>query len=1035
MGDCPRCGRAAAPEANFCAGCGMRLAGRAASAPHARKTVTILFADVSGFTALGERLDPESLEQVMARYFAAMRAVVERHGGTVEKFIGDGFMVVFGVPVVHEDDALRAARAALEMRAALEPLNEELGRRWDVHLRTHTGINTGEVVVGESFDGQPLTLGDTVNVAQRLESAAGPSEILVGPATARLLRDAARLTPVEPLQLKGKATPIEPWRLHSIGPDRERAHRPADLVGRRAELCLLRDAFDGVVASRRPALVTVVGPAGIGKSRLSRELTAAVAERATVLVGRCLPYGEGITYWPLAEVVRRLTGFPDEAAIAALAAPDPDAQRIAARVARVAGFEPGGVTVEESHWAVRRLLEIRAAQHPVIVVIDDVHWAEPTLLDLLDHVWTYAGDVPLMAICNARPELLERRPDWGDRGTVVPLGPLADAEAAALLDQLGAGAGDDERARVLATAEGNPFFLEQVVAMRAEPGRAGAGPPDSIQALLAARIDGLPPPERAVIEVAAVEGRTFHLGAAAELLGHRDPAALDALVDALVRRQLIRPSGGELPGERGYRFAHILIRDVAYGLIPKTRRADLHERFAGWLERRAGSGHAEIVGHHLEQAHRCHAELRPRADAERRPLDTRAAEHLGGAGRSALGRGDLPAGVNLLERAAGVLAPGDAARGRLLPDLGMALVQLGRLPRAERVLADAAREAAERDDEIAGAHALTARFFAHVQVDSEAATADFAGRFERFRATFEDSADDLGLARLWHAQALVHWLACRSADAETAWTRAVRHARRAGDEQARADALVWLASAARDGPTPVPQALARCKAILEQLHADRRSQALTLRPLASLHAMSDRPGEARELIAAADAIVADLGMSLHAAGAGDAAFVALLAGDTAGAEAALRVSYAHLEEMGERALLASTAALLGRTLCAQGRDDEALTFAETGLAAAAGDDLAAQIVCREVRAEVLARRGDLGGALALSGEAVALANRTDLLSERADALMVRADVLRVAGEPGTAGRTLRDALALYERKGNVVGARRARVAAAGVAGG
>src|SRR5215218_6638316 len=1022
MGDCPRCGRAAAPGANFCAGCGMRLADREAAGPHARKTVTVLFADVTGFTALSERLDPESLEQVMARYFGAMRDVVARHGGTVEKFIGDGFMVVFGVPVVHEDDPMRAARAALEMRAALEPLNEELGRRWDVHLRTHTGINTGEVVVGESFDGQPLTLGDTVNVAQRLESEAGPGEILLGPATARLLRDAARMTPVDPLRLKGKATPVEAFRLECVGPERDRtAHRPAELVGRRAELRLLRDAFDAVVAARRPAMVTVTGPAGIGKSRLSRAMTAAVAERATVLVGRCLPYGEGITYWPLAEVVRRLTGFPDEAAIAALAAPDPDAQRIAARVARVAGFEPGGVTVEESQWAVRRLFEIRAAQHPVIVVIDDVHWAEPTLLELLERVWTYAGDVPLMAICNARPELLERHPGWGragGRGATVALGPLAEDEAAALLDRLtaGAGVGAAERDRLLTTAEGNPFFLEQMVARRAEPSGDAAGPPDTIQALLAARVDALPPAERAVLEVAAVEGRTFHLGAVAELLGHRDPRRLDALVDALVRRQLIRPSGGELPGERGYRFAHILIRDVAYGLIPKARRADLHERIAAWLEHRAGSSHAEIVGYHFEQAHRCHAELRPRAGAERRAVAARAAEHLGGAGRNALGRGDVPAGVNLLERAAGVLPGGDPARGRLLPDLGMALVQLGRLPHAERVLADAAREAAERDDEIARSHALTARFFAHVQVDSEAATAEFAGRFERFRHVFEVAGDDLGLARMWHAQALVHWLACRSADAETAWTRAVRHARRAGDEQARADALVWIASAARDGPTPVAQAVARCRAILEQLHADRRSQALALRPLATLYAMCGQPAEAHELIATADAIVTELGMSMHVAGAEDAAFVALLADDTAGAEAALRAGYAHLEEMGERALLASHAALLGRTLSLQGRDDEALAFAETGLAAAAADDLAAQILCRAVRAQVLARRGDLDAADRLSAQAVALANRTDWLTERADALMVRAEVHRAADDPDAAAATLHDALALYVRK-------------------
>jgi len=1040
MRECPRCGRPAAPEARYCPACGTALAEPASPPARARKTVTVMFADVSGFTSLSERLDPESLEQVMTTYFTEMRGIVERHGGVVEKLIGDGFMAVFGVPVVHEDDALRAARAALDMRAALADLNAELGRHWDVHLRVHTGINTGEVVVGQGADDRPLTLGDTVNVAQRLESTAGPGEILIGPGTALLLRDAARLSQVASLRLKGKASPVEAWRLHGVGHDAEAARAPMHaFAGRRSELRLLRDTFDTVVASRRPAMVTVVGAAGVGKSRLTRELVDEISDRATVLVGRCLPYGEGITYRPLAEIVRRLTGFPDEAAIAALAGHGPEARRIAARVARVAGVDSGGVTVEESQWAVRRLFEIRAAQHPVIVVVDDIHWAEPTLLELLEHVWTFAGDVPLMAICIARPELVERHPHWGlieGRGTVLSLGPLPEEDAAALLHRL---AGEDlepaERDRLLATAEGNPFFLEQMVAMRAEPGAAADGPPATIQALLAARIDALPAAERAVLEVAAVEGRTFHRGAVRELLAGTPDADLDAHLDAhlgaLARRQLIRPGPGDLPGEPAYRFAHILVRDVAYGLTPKARRADLHERFAAWLESSAGSGHREIVGYHLEQAHRCHAELRPRADADRRPLATRAAQHLGAAGRTALDRGDLPAGVNLLDRAAGVLPPGDPERMRLLPDLGMALVQLGRLPHAERILVDAARDAEERDERVAHAHALTARFFAHVQVDSEAATAEFSERFESFLATFEEAGDDLGLARLWRAQALVHWLGCRAGDAETAWTRAVRHARRAGDEQARADAEVWIASAARDGPTPVPSAIARCKAILEQLRADRRSQALTLRPLASLHAMAGRFREARALIGEADAIVADLGMSMHAAGAEDAAFVALLAGDTAYAERALRDACARFEEMGERALLASQAGLLARTLGLQGRDDEALALTDTALAAAAADDLAAQMVILGVRAQLLARRGELATADRLSAEAVALSKQTDWLNEQGDAHRARADVLAASGHVEPSVASIRAALALYDRKGNVAQAREARAALAG----
>ena len=317
MRTCPRCGRAAPDDAAFCSACGARLTGAGSAAPQARKTVTVMFADVSGFTALGERLDPESLQQVMARYFAEMRQVVARHGGMVEKLIGDAVMAIFGVPVLHEDDAQRAARAALEMRDVLEELNEALARQWDVRLQTHTGLNTGEVVVSDSADGGSLTYGDTVNVAQRLEAAAAPGEILVGAVTARLLQGVGHLTAVRPLRVKGKADPVAAWRLLSMGEDERHTTGTAGrLVGREGELADLLTAYERVVARRRPAMVTITGPAGIGKSRLARALVARLSDRAAVVAGRCLPYGEGITYWPLAEIFRRLAGRAEETAIA-----------------------------------------------------------------------------------------------------------------------------------------------------------------------------------------------------------------------------------------------------------------------------------------------------------------------------------------------------------------------------------------------------------------------------------------------------------------------------------------------------------------------------------------------------------------------------------------------------------------------------------------------------------------------------------------------------------------------------------------------
>jgi class 3 adenylate cyclase/tetratricopeptide (TPR) repeat protein len=1004
----------------------------------ARKTVTVLFSDVSGFTTLAERLDPESVQQLMGRYFGEMRRVIERHGGTVEKFIGDAVMALFGVPVVHEDDALRAARAALEMRAALDALNDELESRWDVRLSTHTGLNTGEVVVGAGAGGEPLAYGDALNVAQRLEGSAAAGEILVGAATARLIAGAARVEEIDPLFVRGREGRVAAWRLHDVSEERAAAATARALVGRDDELGRLRDAFAGVVAAGRPRLVTIVGAAGIGKSRLARALLDEVAGRATTVGGRCLPYGEGVTYWPVAEIVRRAAGGADEAAIAALAGGGAEGAAIAARIARAVGFSPGSVAVEETHWAVRHLLEIQAARGPLVVVVDDIHWAEPTLLDLLAYLATAAADVPLLLLCLARPELLERRPDWGDlggRSTIVAVGPLPDAEAAALVEDLAGGdLGAEERERLLATAEGNPLFLEQMVAVRAEAAASGDGPPPTIQALLSARIDALPAAERAVVDRAAVEGRNFHHAAVAELLPPAERPRLDDALAALQRRELIRPAREELPGEAGYRFSHILVRDVAYGLLPKATRAELHEAYAGWLEPRAGGAHGELVGYHLEQAHRCHAEVRPRAVAERRTLGTRAAGHLGTAGRGALAHGDLPAGVNLLERATALLPDDEPARGAMLPELGIALVQLGRLRDADRLLTDAARRATATHDALSESHAVTARFFARVQVDSEAASGELDGRFATLRETFTVAGDELGLSRLYRAEALVHWLAGQSAKAEAAWMRATRHARRAGDEHGGADALVWLASAAHSGPTPVPEAIVRCRRILGQLRHDRMSQALTLRPLASLEAMAGRFDRAQALLDRATAIVDDLGVSLTSAPAHFEAVIALLRGDGAAAEAALRPGYAHLEEMGERALLATTAALVAQAVVLQGRLDEAWRLADVAQEAAAADDLSAQILSRSARAQVLALRGDHAAADRLSAQAVALAARTDWLQDHGDALLVRSDVLRAGGDPEGASAAAGAALELYERKGSRVAAERARAAlAAGIA--
>jgi tetratricopeptide (TPR) repeat protein len=612
----------------------------------------------------------------------------------------------------------------------------------------------------------------------------------------------------------------------------------------------------------------------------------------------------------------------------------------------------------------------------------------------------------------------------------MPLEPLSSGEAEELLGQLlhGVDLTAEERARLLAAAQGNPFFLQQMVAMRTEAGEDAATVPPTIQAVLTARIDRLPPSQRAVIERGSIEGGTFHRGSLLALLPYEAQPELDANLDELLRRELIHRDRPDLEDEDAYRFDHILIRDATYGLLSKRARADLHERHARWLEGRTEpmlGEQAELTGYHLEQAFRCRLEVEPAARESYRPLATDGGRHLGTAGRGALARDDLPAAINLLERATSLLPGDDTAVGALTPELGLALTEAGKLSEAEQVLDAAVTQATARGGGATQAHAEVVRLFARLQVDTEAGAGEIRRRFDPLLALFEQDGDDLGLSRLWRLRALVHWIEARSTDAEPAWERAAEHARRAGDERGWAEALSWLASSTYLGPVPVEDGIARCESIRVELSEFRRSQALVLQPLAGLRAMRGEFELARGLLAESSAILTDLGVTMHTAVSHHEVDVALASGDIAGAAALLNTGYERLEEMGEKALLSTTAAMLAHVVFDQGRFEDAWKFTQAAEDTAATDDVSVQVLWRTARARLLAQRGAMEEAKRTAAEAVALAARTDWLTERADALLAQAQVLRAAGDASAAADACRSALDLYTRKGNQVGAQRA----------
>jgi class 3 adenylate cyclase len=1009
---CPSCGQENPAGFRFCGACGADLG--AERTAEVRRTVTILFCDLVGSTALGERSDPEVLRGLMRRYHHELRTILERHGGTVEKFVGDAVMAVFGIPHVHEDDARRAVRAGDEIRRAVEPFGLEI----------RMGINTGEVVAGE---GETLVTGDAVNVAARLEQVAARGEILLGDATHALVRDSVSAEATEPLVLKGKAQPVAAHRLLELLADAPVPAPAAPFVGRKRELAALEQTLERAAATRVPQLCTIVGPPGIGKSRLVRELVG--RSNARVVAGRCLSYGEGITYWPLAEVVSQIGSVREALGDTG------DADLAASRVDAALGVADGGASSEEIAWAFRKLFERLASDEPLIVVLDDIHWAEPTLLDLIEYVSTFAHDVPLVVLCSARPDLLEVRAAWAApsaNSSLLILDPLGDDEAEALVDEL-RNLPSPTRARIVDAAEGNPLFVEQLVAMQAESDAIEI--PPTIQALLGARIDRLEREERAVLECGSIEGRVFHVGAVRALLPERSRPRVGAHLLTLVRKDFIRPAHTHLPGDDAFRFGHALIRDAAYASMPKRVRAELHERYARWLESRLPEDPPdELLGYHLEQAHRYTSELDGPSE-QLTNLARSAGPALASAARRAAARGDAPAAANLLERAVALLEPDSGARLDALLDLVTALFDAGDLTRATET-ADAAVDAARsRGDRRRELHALIKRESLVVQADPEGSGASIATVADEAIRGFEELGDDLGLARAWQLRSQLGLMRCRFGESASALERALDHLRRSGDPATEKELTWQLAGMWTAGEMPADELRRRLHAILEAAADDWTAEAKLLVWVALAEAYGGDVDGARELIGRREARLAEYGLTWALAfNRHVSAQIGFLARDAAAAERAWRESCELYIQMGERGSLSGRAAELAqKALYAQGKHDEVERFARLAADAAASDDIETHARWRGALAKVLAHRGDDVAAEALAREAAALVEPTDCLSLQGDVLSDSAEVLRILGRPDEARAALETALAVYERKGIVPEIERTRARLAGAA--
>jgi predicted ATPase len=982
------------------------------------------------------------MNEIKARYFAAMATRIRRHGGEVEKNIGDAIMAVFGRIRALEDDALRAVRAAHAMQTDVAELNEEFQRFYGVQITVRTGVNTGEIVANlDPAADQNLATGDAVNVAARLEQNAPAGEVLLGEVTYELVQHHVDVERLE-LALKGKPEPVPAYRLVDVHDIAAPVHADTPLLGRDRELRQLSEAFRSVVGDREPRLLTVTGEAGVGKSRLIADFVDGVGDRAEVLHGRCLAYGAGITFWPLVEIVRGAAEVleDDSAQVAVeriaalLPVDDPDRESVVDRVVSAIGLSERDFPVTEIFWGARRLLEHRAASRPVVMVVDDIHSAEATFLDLLTHLVESPTPHPILVLCTARSEVSTVSADWWETTgrSRIELAPLGAEVVESIIDELlgHASLSPGTRQRVVTAAEGNPLYVEQLVSMlrqRVITDGDDVVVPPTIAALLSARLDALSGAERAVIEPASVIGVQFPEAAVHHLVPDQVRPRVGTHLGALRSKQFIQPT--TLSGEDdAYRFHHVLVRDATYQSLLKRARATLHEQFVTWAERvnaerGRGTEFEEILGYHLEQAVRYRSELGP-LDDHGRELATRAATRLANAGTRALDRSDAPAAANLLGRSIELLEPHDPARLELVPELGEVLMILSRFDQASTLLSaslDAARELGDRRLE----GRIRLRQLILDLMGGEADEGPAVAEAEALLATMVELGDHGGAARAWRVLSLIHANAGRYDDIADAAAHLIEEGTASGEERLVRQGATGYAVASVLGTTPVTEALDVCERILRDVSGDRRAEANVCGALAQLRAMQGDFDEARAMYRKEVSLLHDLGVSRESASTSiESARVEILAGDLEAAEAHLRRDDALLAELGERYFRSTVAGMLGRVLLLRGDVAEAEAFVVLAEALSEADDAWSQVLWRSARARLLAGSAP-DRALELAQGAVDFAESTADLELRGDAWSDLGEVHDVLGNADDAAKALGQAHALYELKGDVTSAARA----------